>query len=98
MAVVPGAAMGGASADVTDRSIRVAHADRVVELYVRTQRRRHECEDVLAAEVGEPQRDSERVGELRLSVAAACGLRPAPRLCLCDELRVGVRVGSGLLA
>src|SRR2546421_11617594 len=96
MAVVLGAAMCGASAEATDRPIRIAHADRIVELYLRTQWRRHECDDLLAAEVGKPQRDSERVGELRLSVAPARGLRPTPGLGLWDQLRVGVGIGSRL--
>src|SRR5205807_10356180 len=71
VAVIPGAPMGGASAEATDRPVRVAHADRVVELHLRTLWRRHEREDVLAAEVREPRRDAECMGELRLSVAAA---------------------------
>ena len=67
--------VGRLAAHRADRAAGVADRDRVVELDLRAERRAHQREDVLAAQVGEPQGDAEQVGQLGLTVATAGRLR-----------------------
>ena len=60
------------------------------------QGRGHEREHVLAAQVGQPQRDAQQVRQLGLAVAAAAGLGPGPGVGLGTSLGVGARVVAGL--
>ena len=79
-----------------DGTVGEAHADRVVKLHLGVERRAHEREDVLAAQVGDPQRDTQQVRQLGLAVAAAAGLGSGPGVGLRDGLGVGTRVVAGL--
>jgi hypothetical protein len=75
VAVVRAAEVRRRSAHRADRPIRVAHRDRIVQLDLRAKRRRHEGEDLLAAQARQPEADAEQVRQLRLAVPAARGLR-----------------------
>ena len=71
VAVVEGAGVVRRAGHRPDRAVVVADHDRVVVLDRRVEDRLHQRERRVAAQPGQPERDAERVRELRLAVAAA---------------------------
>ena len=94
MAIVGRTEVAGCAAHGADGAAGEAHRDRIVELHLGVQRRAHEREYVLATQVGQPQRDTQQVRQLRLAIAAAARLGPRPGV----RLGHGVGIGAGVVA